>query len=271
MRIMVSDEPPLVENWKPPPANWVKVNVDAAFKMEEAVAAMVVRDNEGKILLLDTCIFTAMSAFDAEIKTLNWAASKASSCGWKNLIWISDAKEAVRLILDHSVPANWPSRDEIKFLRNIFTREDWKLEWNCRPANKLADISAKFSLSNSRVIFYYEFSIGNLPKCISDCVLVEQLAAALLRALLHHALSSSDVRFPPESHSSLHEGVKLYVYNSRSRHVEGVRLRAMEAALADASSHGMSSKDAGKQAVKEGAKAAKLATKQAKRIELILF
>ncbi|KAF3455273.1 hypothetical protein FNV43_RR05721 [Rhamnella rubrinervis] len=62
------------------------------------------------------------------------------------------------------------------------------------------------------------------------------------------------------------EGVKLYVYNIRSRHVEGVRHRAMEAALADALSQGMSSKDAGKQAVKEGAKAAKLATRQAKRI-----
>ena len=40
----------------------------------------------------------------------------------------------------------------------------------------------------------------------------------------------------------------------------------MEAALVDALSQGMSSEDAGKQAVKEGAKAAKLATRQAKRI-----
>lgn len=62
------------------------------------------------------------------------------------------------------------------------------------------------------------------------------------------------------------EGVKLYVYNIRSLHVERARNRAIESALGDALAQGLAAKDVAKQAQKEGAKAAKLATRQAKRI-----
>lgn len=62
------------------------------------------------------------------------------------------------------------------------------------------------------------------------------------------------------------EGVKLYFYNIRSSHVEKARTRAIEHALLDALGQGMSAKDAAKQAQTEGAKAAKLAIRQARRI-----
>jgi hypothetical protein len=62
------------------------------------------------------------------------------------------------------------------------------------------------------------------------------------------------------------EGVKLYVYNLRSVHVERVRQHAIENALAEAISEGLTPADAAKQAQKVGAKAAKLASRQAKRI-----
>uniref|UniRef100_A0A2P2NLR5 Uncharacterized protein n=1 Tax=Rhizophora mucronata TaxID=61149 RepID=A0A2P2NLR5_RHIMU len=62
------------------------------------------------------------------------------------------------------------------------------------------------------------------------------------------------------------EGVKLYFYNIRAAHVEKARNLAIERALLDALGQGISAKDAAKQAQKEGAKAAKLATRQAKRI-----
>lgn len=62
------------------------------------------------------------------------------------------------------------------------------------------------------------------------------------------------------------EGVKLYVYNIRSSHAEKARSRAIESALVDAVSQGMSPTDSAKHAQKEGKKAAKLASRQAKRI-----
>lgn len=62
------------------------------------------------------------------------------------------------------------------------------------------------------------------------------------------------------------EGVKLYFYNVRSLHVESRRNAAIETALADAIAQGMAAKDAAILAQKEGAKAAKLATRKVKRI-----
>ncbi|KAM0854626.1 hypothetical protein ACQ4PT_050304 [Festuca glaucescens] len=62
------------------------------------------------------------------------------------------------------------------------------------------------------------------------------------------------------------EGVKLYVNNLRSAHMEKVRQRAIEKALADAMMEGLSPAEAAKQAQKVGAKATKVAARQAKRI-----
>eukprot|EP01018_Ginkgo_biloba_P008747 Gb_23225 [translate_table: standard] len=62
------------------------------------------------------------------------------------------------------------------------------------------------------------------------------------------------------------EGVKLYLYNIRAGHVERARQRAIESALNKAISGGLSINAARKKAQKEGAKAAELATRQAKRI-----
>ncbi|VAH90315.1 unnamed protein product [Triticum turgidum subsp. durum] len=62
------------------------------------------------------------------------------------------------------------------------------------------------------------------------------------------------------------EGVKLYVNNLRSAHIETVRQRALEKALADALTEGLSPAEAAKQAQKIGAKATKVAARQAKRI-----
>ena len=62
------------------------------------------------------------------------------------------------------------------------------------------------------------------------------------------------------------EGVKLYVNNLRSAHMERVRERAIEKALADAVTEGLNPAEAAKLAQKVGAKAKKVAARQAKRI-----
>lgn len=62
------------------------------------------------------------------------------------------------------------------------------------------------------------------------------------------------------------EGVKLYFYNIRAAHVEKARYDAIQSALVDAASQGMSPTDSQKLAQKEGAKASKLASRKARRI-----
>lgn len=65
---------------------------------------------------------------------------------------------------------------------------------------------------------------------------------------------------------SVKEGVKLYVNNIQTAHVELARSQALENALNDAMSQGLNAKDAAIQAAKEGKKAAKLASRKARRI-----
>ena len=62
------------------------------------------------------------------------------------------------------------------------------------------------------------------------------------------------------------ESVKLYGNNIRSSHVEKSRDDAIISALVYATSQGMSQTDSEKYAQKEGAKAAKLATRKANRV-----
>ncbi|GLJ49579.1 hypothetical protein SUGI_1051570 [Cryptomeria japonica] len=62
------------------------------------------------------------------------------------------------------------------------------------------------------------------------------------------------------------EGGKLYVYNLRAGHVERERRKAIEIALREAITGGLSVEVASKQAQQAGVKAAKLASKKAKRI-----
>ncbi|KAG2552493.1 uncharacterized protein LOC120652619 [Panicum virgatum] len=65
---------------------------------------------------------------------------------------------------------------------------------------------------------------------------------------------------------SVKEGVKLYVNNLRTAHLERVRQHALERALADAMTEGLTPAEAAKQAHKVSTKAAKVAARQANRI-----
>ncbi|KAK1373261.1 Mediator of RNA polymerase II transcription subunit like [Heracleum sosnowskyi] len=65
---------------------------------------------------------------------------------------------------------------------------------------------------------------------------------------------------------TLKEGVKLYTNNIRADHVELVRHNSFKNALVDAASQGMSGKEAKKRAQEEGARAAKIAARNANRI-----
>ncbi|KAL2345616.1 hypothetical protein Fmac_006901 [Flemingia macrophylla] len=65
---------------------------------------------------------------------------------------------------------------------------------------------------------------------------------------------------------SVKESVKLYIYNIRAAHVEGARNDAMQSAFLYAERQGMSKSASTKYAKKEGDKAAKLASRKAKRI-----
>ncbi|KAF3438278.1 hypothetical protein FNV43_RR21039 [Rhamnella rubrinervis] len=167
--------------WKPPTNRWLKINIDAAFKDNSAAAAMDVRDSTGTPLFLATQLFSCLSSYnvDAKILALNWASTHAKECNWKNIIWVTDAKEVANTVLEASTPANWNSWYEIQSLKERFLCEDWILEWNNREANCLADLEAKYTLQHKTLLRCDEFSLNLLPKCITDRIQLERLASAV--------------------------------------------------------------------------------------------
>ena len=85
--------------------DWIKVNVDMAYKESGLAIAMVVRDSKGNPLYIASKLIKSSFLRDAEIKALDWASSYAIGCNWTNVIWVSEAKEAVKKILDSSLPS----------------------------------------------------------------------------------------------------------------------------------------------------------------------
>ncbi|KAF3451599.1 hypothetical protein FNV43_RR07694 [Rhamnella rubrinervis] len=135
------------EAWKPPTNGWIKINIDVAFKDNSAAAAM--------------------------------ASTHAKECNWKNIIWVTDAKEVANTVLEASAPANWNSWYEIQSLKERFLREDWILEWNNREANCVADLGAKYTLQHKTWLRCDEFFLSLLPKYITDRIQLERLALAV--------------------------------------------------------------------------------------------
>lgn len=123
--------------------------------------------------------------------------------------------------------------------------------------------------------FYLPLYIFILPPFNDNCSHILHITAEKCRQLVGEEASSQSGKFTflncfdgstGTMACAVKEGVKLYVYTIRSSHVERARHKAIEASLVDALSQGLSAKDAALQAQQEGKKAAKLATRQAKRI-----
>ncbi|KAF3444317.1 hypothetical protein FNV43_RR14007 [Rhamnella rubrinervis] len=142
-------------------------------------AAMGVGDDKGKVLYLASKLFTCNSPFDAEMEALSWAITYADNCGWRQVEWESDAKEVFQAITSNEDSAGWYSYHALCNIRNCFFKHGWRVSWKARIVNGLADMVAKFSLSNSCVFAVDEFSLWELPFCFLDVIMTEQAFVTL--------------------------------------------------------------------------------------------
>ncbi|KAF3457676.1 hypothetical protein FNV43_RR02334 [Rhamnella rubrinervis] len=65
--------------WVSPSIKWIKVNVDAAHIENGSAAAMVVRNENGKLLLLFSTLTNCRSPFERKLEALNWATTFAEA------------------------------------------------------------------------------------------------------------------------------------------------------------------------------------------------
>ncbi|KAF3438916.1 hypothetical protein FNV43_RR17191 [Rhamnella rubrinervis] len=65
--------------WVHPPMGWIKVNMDMAHTVNGSAAAIVVRNEDEKLLLLSSTLINCRSPFEAELEALNWATTFAEA------------------------------------------------------------------------------------------------------------------------------------------------------------------------------------------------
>lgn len=162
LKFNLTIEPGIEESWIPPPLGEWKVNYDTAFKEGTAVLEVVVRDAFGNLIAAEFKIAKCSSAFEAEVQALVWATFMATEHDWKFLILSTDAYTIVEEVKSNKMPKDWSAGEGVHKIRRALELNNWKLVWQKRSANKLADVLAKLTLKNKS---YFSFSSSNL-----DCL-----------------------------------------------------------------------------------------------------
>ncbi|RYR36406.1 hypothetical protein Ahy_A09g041364 [Arachis hypogaea] len=90
--------------WRPPPADWIKANVDASFKKNtgKGAIAVVYRDNRGKILLGFTGLIQANSVTVAEALAIRQALIIANNLFMEKVLIESDNLKIIQAIKSKS-------------------------------------------------------------------------------------------------------------------------------------------------------------------------
>lgn len=84
-----------IETWTFPPWGFLKVNVEAVFSKGVVAFACIVHNDSGLLVLADSFLDIALSAFTTKLMVVNWAISLAVGKGWRNIIFSSHALKVV--------------------------------------------------------------------------------------------------------------------------------------------------------------------------------
>ncbi|KAF3436461.1 hypothetical protein FNV43_RR23553 [Rhamnella rubrinervis] len=116
----------------------------------------------GRVWYLASKLDLAYSPTEAELKAIEWAFELAVEKNWSKIIWSSDALNVVKEILSSSNPSLWEIRYSVLYCRSLLRQNEWKMEWNARSSNVVADCVAKVSLNSNTVLSTYDQASGGL-------------------------------------------------------------------------------------------------------------
>lgn len=151
------------------------MNLDATFKLNKAVCAMVVRNDREKHLYLATIIIKCDLAYAVELKALAWASTYAEEANWRNIQWVMNAKEVVLKITDKSKPGGWDMRLDVLRIKARFVDRSWQLIWNHRSSNLATNMVVKLTLRSLTPLYFDEFNYSFIPSCIVDIIFVDEV------------------------------------------------------------------------------------------------
>lgn len=87
------------------------------------------------------------------------------SRGWRNLVFSPDAFNLTKEINVVTNLGGWFSQSHVLYIRNALSKNGWKLEWDSRSSNALADMLAKKAF---KAICSFSFSSCNLTSILKD-------------------------------------------------------------------------------------------------------
>lgn len=94
------------------------------------------------------------SPLEVEAKAIRWAAELMDEIGWRNLEWTFDGAPAVEEITSTKDPCRWSTRFDMLKVQSLFAPNGWKIGWQSRLANSLADATSKWILLNNRPLYF---------------------------------------------------------------------------------------------------------------------
>lgn len=85
--------------WSPSGAGWMKANSDTAFSNSRAGLGVIVRNENGELVLIKSKVIDSVFAHAAEIEALVWASKIAEAEGWMNVELLLDAANVIKEII----------------------------------------------------------------------------------------------------------------------------------------------------------------------------
>ncbi|QHO51670.1 Putative ribonuclease H protein [Arachis hypogaea] len=137
-------------NWRPPPENWLKANVDAAFKKDTGRGAIsvVIRDHKGRIILGFSGKIQAKSSIIAEAQAIRQALIIVNNLQIGRTLIESD-----NLKLVQAIKSNTALGEALAIIQDIHilmeSLPEKGITWTPRNGNRLAHAVAKAAESDT--------------------------------------------------------------------------------------------------------------------------
>lgn len=138
------------EKWSPPCFGMWKVNWDASYKDGVAALGMVIRDDCGTLIEATTKLISCYSAYEAEVKVVEWATSMTAIGERNNLIFISCAAKVVEEINSNTELKGWHTvfttfmHASSTISGRLFGIEDRLIVWHMLLSSCLSQVTALF-------------------------------------------------------------------------------------------------------------------------------
>lgn len=166
-------ETAMFREWRPPQEGFLKINTDAAVRINGSVLSMVVRNRRGALLETHSFRVPTQDPAIAELWTIRQAIRICIRNQWKHVCCETDAKNVVHMLTEGQATSyHWSATPIFKEISgsNGFL-DSITFPWCNRECNRLAHEMSKWAATNG---FYGHINEECLPLSIFEILAMEK-------------------------------------------------------------------------------------------------